>query len=1851
MMKSLIILSFCLLFGLNLFAQECLLVEIPLTQRVALSDLVVEAEVIQTHSAWDPAHRTIFTEYTLAVNAILKGNLAGTQLKFIQEGGQVAGEKLEIYPAPNLFHGQKGIYFLDHVSGNAMTGVKNISTWAMSVGPQSVIYYDLRLKKGFTPFITFNGLGAARSAVAQISTQNQQVGSGNFLNVGPGAYPPPPSISSFSPTTLTAGTQTVLTINGNGFGGSPGQVTFPTANAGGGPVSALPSQILSWSNTQITLEVPASAGTGIFSVVSGVGGTSNSPSTLTIDYNHLNVSSGGFAFQNRHRNDNGAGGITWHYNNTFATNANATASFERALSTWRCNTFINWDIGANTNIATNAADGVNTCFWSTSLPPGVLGVCWSFYGSCQNGGNTEWFVTNLDIAFQPNFTWQFGPAMPASNEFDFETVALHELGHGHQLGHVINTLAPMHASVAPGVAKRNLLASCEIAGGLYVMTRSTGTMACGPGPMTALNSSNCGLGAPTADFSGTPLTVCTGSTVSFTDQSLGNPTSWAWTFPGGTPGTSALQNPTITYNTPGTYAVTLVASNAIGNSTETKAGYITVGPPTAVISGNANIVAGNGAFLHFDLTGTPPWNFSYTDGTTTFNVTGVTSSPHYIYVSPIISTTYTLTAFSDANCTGTFSGTAQVNVAPQPPISTGLGIKHWVMGSINPSICSVVDWSGPTGSTVPFGGNGGAGAGAAAMNECGQVEFYLLYSDNPGPNQLFCVRPNGTVLNPGNGMNGRASASSEMSVIRVPETSNQYYVIYSNYDASVYTPANIYYSKIKFECDILSFLVKDQPLLDGNNVMQTYTHGQALSKSTPGNPYDHFLYLCRRNTSSLTSLDRFVVDKNSIQWDANTGNVSVPYWNLTISGSPIELNWQQNKLAVIYRNQSANLTDLIIWDANLFSNAVGAYQMVSLGSLILQPDPAGIVLTPASVQSIGFSNNQVFFLRNLEKKVQDIEFSPSGQYLYFTGGGYVAGNFNNVTYLGQIDLNTPYPYAVRLQAQSPPGMVYNSTSGQGCNFTASVTCDTTNRPIAGIQSSYDGHFYFQKRRSDTLFVIPSPDAPLPQFLTPHQVDLSTSLVPNIKLAGGGTFVLPDQIDGYDYSVDGVTVKIKVDIQGCMGCVASTTPQVMSLVSSGGGEKLCMVFANCPDSNLVCVNPDSVYHLYYQGNIIQNAVVGGATTVSPFVFNINYPVNVYVDPVPPSLCDTALPVNLSGWPAGGVFSGTGVVGNTFDPTLAGIGNHWIKYTYTDPVSGCQSADSTLGVVIHCCPSGMIALLNTTDETCAGDGDGSVFLGQLIGIPPFQYSIDGINWQNSGNFTGLSSGSYMGYVTDSAGCMDSVAFVIGSPPAVGFGSSLLGNVSCFGGNNGAVTFGASAGTPPFQFSANNITWQNSNQFSGLAAGVHTFWLQDGNGCKTSTTITLTQPLQLVLSTANVVQPTCGENNGLITLTATGGTGQYQYGYVGGALTFSPNFANLSPGSYDFQVQDVNGCISTLNVQLNSNGDVNGVISQIKPETCEGDADGSLTMTATAGTPPFTYSMDGINFQNSGTFSNLGPGGYTLWVKDANGCLLSKFATVSPGNNPLALFGLDLDPCRLPFDMQVINHSKDALNYSWNFGDGNQSTQFEPAHTFANAGNFTVSLTVSDALGCTDFHSESISLTEPPIAAFASDPAIPAEIWIEDALVIFQNQSQNANNYVWTFGDGNYSREENPDHRYKETGEYCVGLIARNEAGCQDTATQCLITIVRGNVFFPTAFTPNEDHNNDEFRGYTFLEFASWDLQIFDRWGMLIFEGKSQTDAWDGRFHDQHVQEGVYAWTFHGVARNGKKVDRSGTVTLLR
>lgn len=235
--------------------------------------------------------------------------------------------------------------------------------------------------------------------------------------------------------------------------------------------------------------------------------------------------------------------------------------------------------------------------------------------------------------------------------------------------------------------------------------------------------------------------ACPGQVIQFTDISPGTPTSWEWLFPGGIPATSAVQNPTVSYPVSGNYDITLIVSDGTNWDTLVQTAYITVAVPNAILSGGSTIVPGYTGYLTINFTGNAPYSVTYSDGTNSFTETGITDNPYYLPVTPIITTTYTLTSFSDAGCTGTNSGSAIVYVLPPTASSSCYYTKLY--GDIDNNSLAEIYHDVAEDATYAVGKHDTDGALFARFNSAGDLSFAVQIEAFPSGFSDIAPCPNG----------------------------------------------------------------------------------------------------------------------------------------------------------------------------------------------------------------------------------------------------------------------------------------------------------------------------------------------------------------------------------------------------------------------------------------------------------------------------------------------------------------------------------------------------------------------------------------------------------------------------------------------------------------------------------------------------------------------------------------------------------------------------------------------------------------------------------------------------------------------------------------------------------------------------------------------------------------------------------------------------------------------------------------------------------------------------------------------------------------------------------------------------
>lgn len=246
--------------------------------------------------------------------------------------------------------------------------------------------------------------------------------------------------------------------------------------------------------------------------------------------------------------------------------------------------------------------------------------------------------------------------------------------------------------------------------------------------------------------------------------------------------------------------------------------------------------------------------------------------------------------------------------------------------------------------------------------------------------------------------------------------------------------------------------------------------------------------------------------------------------------------------------------------------------------------------------------------------------------------------------------------------------------------------------------------------------------------------------------------------------------------------------------------------------------------------------------------------------------------------------------------------------------------------------------------------------------------------------------------------------------------------------------------------------------------------------------------------------------------------------------------------------------------------------------------------------------------------------------------------------------------PLEVQFDNLStfNDSLSYTWYFGDDAQSAMQSGTHIYTQSGGYTVTLTATSPQGCTSYYTShgAINVFPEPIAGFETDPDV---LRMDHPLINIFDRSLGASVVYYTSGNGQTSNDRNTHFYYYVESSYTITQYVENEFGCRDTAFKKLKTEPIISFFVPNAFTPNNDGTNDIFYCYG-VNIKDFRMEIYNRWGEMVFESNDITHGWNGRLFNKDDQEisqmDVYAYvvyvtdTFDGPR---KRID--GTVTLVK
>lgn len=466
------------------------------------------------------------------------------------------------------------------------------------------------------------------------------------------------------------------------------------------------------------------------------------------------------------------------------------------------------------------------------------------------------------------------------------------------------------------------------------------------------------------------------------------------------------------------------------------------------------------------------------------------------------------------------------------------------------------------------------------------------------------------------------------------------------------------------------------------------------------------------------------------------------------------------------------------------------------------------------------------------------------------------------------------------------------------------------------------------------------------------------------------------------------------------------------------------------------------------------------------------------------------------------------------------------------------------------------------------------------------------------------------------------------------------------------------------ATNYTWQpgGSNASSvTFTPGVTTIYTITGTPSGTTNCIsTATTNIDV-----NVAVPAFPTNNGPICEGTTlnlnvAAASTYTWNGPGGYISNQqnptiPNATVNENGVYSVTLTSVSGCTTTATTSVTIIPLPVPIVSNNGP-LCSGQ---DLNLSGSGST---VYSWSGPNgfFSNlaSPTIPNATPaesGVYNL-IAGVGACTVAVSTNVSVNPSPTASMGYSGAVCA---GLPIYFTGNGGTTYSWQGPGGFGSSAQNPTlnvSSFGNSGTYT--LTVADAVGCTNSATLSVLVFSIPVADFNFSPIRPVINGEND--VYFTDASYHANVVSWNWFFMNTaeftSTSQNPSFHYENPGEYVVALVVKSDFGCTDTILKPIKVYEDYGLYVPNVFTPNGDGLNDIFqpKGFGITKFQ---MMIYDRWGEKVYETSDIEKGWDGKKQSKHDvnyatgPDGSYTWQIKLTNVFGEAKEFTGHVILMK
>ena len=555
-------------------------------------------------------------------------------------------------------------------------------------------------------------------------------------------------------------------------------------------------------------------------------------------------------------------------------------------------------------------------------------------------------------------------------------------------------------------------------------------------------------------------------------------------------------------------------------------------------------------------------------------------------------------------------------------------------------------------------------------------------------------------------------------------------------------------------------------------------------------------------------------------------------------------------------------------------------------------------------------------------------------------------------------------------------------------------------------------------------------------------------------------------------------------------------------------------------------------------------------------------------------------------------------------------------------------------------------------CYADTTGSIVLDVTGGTPFYTF-----NWVGPDGFTSsdedlfaLGAGQYDLQLTDQNGCALDTSFVLLQNDSLSV-IQFLTNPGCPGDSNGAIALDVSGGTPGYQFDWSSVGGFTSTDedIADLSADMYTLTVTDALSCEYVHDIELADPDSLDVE-AIVQDISCfGEEDGMIDITILGGSAPYSVDWTGPNLFMSSDedISDLEQGSYQLIIQDLYLCSDTFQYQITEPEEFDLVLDNLTNTSCPDTFDGGIEVSTVGGSPTITFDWSGPDgfISDDEDIVSVGIGTYNVLATDSNGCqaALNDIPLINLGDVTVTA-PEHLTDCFGNGEWTLVGENVGGQTDAWFDLDGNEITAGSNLVIDPEPGTYEFIYQAIDG-PCVKQDTVEVVIWELPEA----DAGMNQDIFLEEPVTLGGDPTADFENDVaWNPAVSlDDSTLFNPTAMglTMET-QFIVTVTDLNGCTAMDSV---LITIIP-EVIIPSGFTPNGDGQNDGWALGNVDFYTSMEVEIYNRWGDLLWRNVGGYEPWDGYYDNQPLPIGTY---YYVINLNEPEFPEAitGPITILR